>query len=235
MSRVMHPTSHHGTGRSLTCIRWTHTARSGHDVMMSSVAQFSSSADAFVAVVAQVPHDAWERPALGEWTVRSLVGHTTRALLTVEQYLHLEPPAEVTIPTAALYYATVYEQFTDSNAVTQRGIAAGIWLGDEQLLRITDALARAKAAIEAAPPDRAVSIGGMGIPLEEYLRTRVFELVVHTIDLARAIEVPCAPPPDAVESCAVLAVSAGNARGDGEAVLLALTGRGSLPDGFSVV
>ena len=37
--------------------------------------------------------DRWEEPGLGEWDVSSLVGHTSRALLTVEAYL--EQPAEL--------------------------------------------------------------------------------------------------------------------------------------------
>jgi uncharacterized protein (TIGR03083 family) len=202
---------------------------------MSNVAHFLWSADAFVDVVRRIPDDAWDRPGLGAWSVRSLVGHTTRAVLTVEQYLHLDDPGEVTVPTAEHYYATVYQQFTDPTAVEQRGVEAGVWLGDEPLLQITDALARARVAVEVAPADRTVSIGGMGIPLMEYLRTRTFELVVHTIDLARAVSVPHDLPVEAMEASSLLAVSTGNARGQSEALLMALTGRDPLPEGFSVV
>ena len=44
-----------------------------------------------------------DEPGLGEWDVRSLVGHTSRALLTVETYL--SRPAEVVeVESTAEYY-----------------------------------------------------------------------------------------------------------------------------------
>jgi len=47
---------------------------------------FADAAGWFVRTAAIVG-DRWDRPGLGEWDVRSLVGHTSRALLTVETYL----------------------------------------------------------------------------------------------------------------------------------------------------
>ena len=58
--------------------------------MMDSVRMrdaFIGAVDYFIATVARVPADEWDRPGLGEWSVRALVGHTSRALLTVETYL----------------------------------------------------------------------------------------------------------------------------------------------------
>ena len=97
------------------------------------------------------------------------------------------------------------------------------------------ALERATDVIESQPSDRIVSIGGMGIRLPEYLRTRVFELVVHTIDLSRATGLAHALPESAVEDAVTLAAAVASRRGSGEDVLLALTGRRPLPEGFSVV
>ena len=44
---------------------------------------FADAAGWFVRTAALVG-DRWDRPGLGEWDVRALVGHTSRALLTVE-------------------------------------------------------------------------------------------------------------------------------------------------------
>ena len=48
---------------------------------------YEVAAELFVNTVEQVGPTQWEQPGLGVWTVRELVGHTSRALLTVELYL----------------------------------------------------------------------------------------------------------------------------------------------------
>ena len=59
---------------------------------------FAQSAAWFVRTCVEV-HGKWDQFGLGEWTVRDLVGHTSRALLTVETYLDQETAAvEVTSP-----------------------------------------------------------------------------------------------------------------------------------------
>ena len=47
---------------------------------------FSDAAKWFVQMVSGVT-GGWDRPGLGEWDLRALVGHTSRSLLTVESYL----------------------------------------------------------------------------------------------------------------------------------------------------
>jgi uncharacterized protein (TIGR03083 family) len=204
-------------------------------VNVSDTVLFNRSANSFIAVLAQVTDEQWELPGLGDWTVRSLAGHTARAILTVETYLGQEEPGGVTVPSAEEYYTSVYPQFTDAAAVAARGVEAGIWLGADPVGQVTDALSRTRALIESQPPTRIVSIGGMGILLSEYLRTRVFELVVHTIDLSSAIGVDPDLSPEAVADTVALASATAAARGRGVDVLMALTGRGTLPQGFSVV
>lgn len=47
---------------------------------------FTDAAQWFVQTAGLVD-DRSDRPGLGEWNVRVLVGHTSRSLLTVEAYL----------------------------------------------------------------------------------------------------------------------------------------------------
>ena len=202
---------------------------------MTNTALFLSSAAGFVRLLGQIPDERWSEPGLGSWTVRSLAGHTARAILTVENYLAQEEPGDVTIATAEAYYSAVYLTFTDDAAVAARGVEAGEWLGDDPVAQVAAALARATAAIESQPANRIVSIGGMGIRLSEYLRTRVFELVVHTIDLSRATGLPHSMPEPVIEDAVTLAAAVAARRGSGETLLLALTGRAPLAEGFSVV
>ena len=204
-------------------------------VTVSSAALFSRSAECFLDLLGKIPDDRWDSPGLGNWSVRSLAGHTARAILTVESYLDQEEPGSVTIESAEAYYSTVYLQFTDAAAVEARGVEAGVWLGTDPAAQVTAALARARSSVESQPENRIVGIGGMGIRLSDYLRTRVLELVVHTIDLSRATGIAHSLP-DATVAEAVSLMSATAVRqGHGVALLLSLTGRGTLPEGFSVV
>lgn len=206
-----------------------------HDGGMGSAATFFHSATAFHDLVSRIDADAWESNALGEWSLRSLVGHTTRAILTVENYLSLDDPGFPNVSSAEAYYARVYGELTDPAAVAARGVEAGIWLGDDPARAVADAIGRAKELVDTAPPDRVVSIGGLGIDLSEYLRTRTLELVVHSIDIGRATGLPHGQPADSVRATLELASGIAAARGDGDVLLLALTGRQSLPEGYSIV
>ncbi len=202
---------------------------------MGSAAMYFHSATAFHDLVTRIDDDQWDSVALGEWSLRSLVGHTTRAILTVESYLLLDDPGYPNVQNAEGYYARVYRDLTDPVAVAARGVEAGIWLGADPAQTIADALSRAMALVDAAPPERIVSIGGLGIELPEYLRTRTFELIVHSIDISRATGLPHGQSPDAIAATLELAAGIAAMRGDGELLLAALTGRGALPAGFSVV
>ena len=51
------------------------------------VPTFAATARSVSEAIDQVPDDAWDGPGLGEWTVRDLVGHTSRSLVTVIDYL----------------------------------------------------------------------------------------------------------------------------------------------------
>ena len=68
---------------------------------MSNTTLFLDASESFVQLLARVRAEQWEQPALGTWTVRSLAGHTARAILTVESYLGQDEPGAVTIPQMA--------------------------------------------------------------------------------------------------------------------------------------
>ena len=74
------------------------------------------------------------------------------------------------------------------------------------------------------------------ITLSAYLPTRIFELTVHSLDLARATG--HGVPPDLAEpvgACLVMAAQMAQGRPQAADLLLALTGRRPLPPGFSVL
>jgi uncharacterized protein (TIGR03083 family) len=194
---------------------------------------FAEAARTFVDLVRRLPHDRWDGPGLGEWDLRSLVGHTSRSLVTVETYLR-QPVDTEEVPTPAAYYVAIAD--LDDAAVVDRGRQAGQALGANPA-EFVDALAqRVRAQVETAGnPLMHTAAGGMR--LENYLSTRTFELVVHSLDIAAAV--PDVEPPEfsdqLLSEVARVAATAAVLRGSGVELLLALTGRAALSPGFSMV
>jgi uncharacterized protein (TIGR03083 family) len=201
---------------------------------MEQLTDFRVAATAFIDLVTRIDHSAWNDHALGVWTVRDLIGHTARAISTVATYLALPAPAEENVPNAETYYLRVFGGFTDHNAVAERGIAAGRDLADDAGPAIAESLDRCLTLLAGQPADRLVAIGDLAIPLAEYLRSRVFELVVHGFDLAKATGQELVIAAGPVARTAALAAGVAAERGQGRDVLFALTGRDPLPDGFSI-
>jgi uncharacterized protein (TIGR03083 family) len=192
-----------------------------------------AEAAAWFAEVTPFAVEALESPGLGEWNVRDLVGHTSRALSTIADYLTDDTIGGVDIPTAAAYYAAT--RTVDPVAVAERGRAAGAALGDDPVAFVAELVGRVPALVAAAPDDARVRTPFGTLALAEYAVTRSFELTVHTCDLLRALDRPAAPPRAAARSALRLLADV-TAAGDGSAqVLMALTGRTTLPDGFTTL
>lgn len=199
-------------------------------------AVFASAAHGFAALVRRIPDGGWDEPGLGEWTVRDLVGHTSRSLITVSTYLRAPATNEDT-PSAAAYYVWVndFSASVDPSAIVERGREAGRDLGADPAAAVDSLVARTLADLDGVDDPLIEVIGGQGIRLSSYLPTRTFELAVHGLDIARAVGIDVAPPDEVLADAAALAAQIGVALGHGPALLLAMTGRSGLPAGFSVV
>jgi uncharacterized protein (TIGR03083 family) len=176
----------------------------------------------------------WDQPALGEWTVRDLVGHTSRSLLTVESYLSA-PATGARVVSAADYFRLAMASVGDPSAVTDRGRAAGAALGEEPVGAVAAIADRVLARVRRATEDDPVGTPVGAMRLGDYLPTRTFELVVHTCDLAGALGRPLDVPPDAGTESLRLVAELATAGGSVGPLLLAATGRRSLPNGFTVL
>ncbi|AKS32522.1 maleylpyruvate isomerase N-terminal domain-containing protein [Mycolicibacterium goodii] len=195
---------------------------------------FASAAAAFARLVRALA--TFDGPGLGDWDLRALVGHTSRSLVTVSTYVHT--PAETAdLADAVDYYAAVREHLAGADAagVIERGVQAGLALGDDPAGEVDRLVAQALSDIDGVGDPIIKVFGGHGIRLSDYLDTRIFELAVHSLDISRATGVPAGLPADVLSSATLLAASTAARFGDGEALLLALTGRAPLPDGYSVV
>lgn len=193
---------------------------------------FAAAAEWFVGT-ADLVGDRWAEPGLGEWDVRSLVGHTTRSLLTVEAYL-ARPAQSVDVASVTGYYDAT-RAIAAGPDVAQRGREAGDALGPDPAAAVAEIAARVVPLVSACDGSELLTTIVGGMRLADYLPTRTFELVVHTADLATAlgvpVDVPDGPGLQALDLVARLAVAGGRA-GD---LLLAATGRRGLPEGFSVL
>ena len=194
---------------------------------------FAEAARQFADQVRGIAADAWDGPGLGEWDLRALVGHTSRSLVTVETYLAQPADAEE-VASPAQYYAAVAAAAAGP-AVAERGREAGRAMGDDPAGYV-DALVERVLPLAAAAGDPLITTFAGGMRFAQYLPTRTFELVVHGLDIAGALRSP-APTysPEVMDEVVTLAGSAAVVRGLAEQVLRALTGRGGLPPGFSVV
>ncbi len=192
---------------------------------------FSDAAEWFVRTATQVG-DRWNRPGLGEWDVRSLVGHTSRSLLTVELYL-ARPAAAVDVASAADYFRAT-RAMAASPAVAARGREAGSALGADPAAKVAEIAARVVPLIQSCDGTALVTTIAGGMRLEDYLPTRTFELAVHTSDLATALGVPLDVPATAATQAIHLAAELAVADGLAGPLLLAATGRPGV-QGFSVL
>jgi uncharacterized protein (TIGR03083 family) len=200
------------------------------------VSTFALAAHGFAVLVHDVPADKWDSPGLGEWDLRSLVGHASRSLITVSTYL--KTPAEVEDVTSAHdYYVQIQDYASKIGAadIVERGRQAGRDLGDDPAATVDGLVSQVLDELADAGDPLISVIGGLGIRLSNYLPTRVFELAVHGLDIARAVGISFALPPDVLEEATALAARIAVAEGHGEPVLLALTGRAALGSSFSIV
>ena len=198
--------------------------------------RFASAARSFAGLVREIPADAWDGPGLGEWDLRSLVGHTSRSLITVSTYLQTTAERE-DITTPQEYYTRVTPSALgiDPADVAERGRQAGRDLGDDPPAAIDALVTRVLDELASVDDPLIEVIGGLGLRLHTYLPTRTFELAVHGLDIARAVGISFTLEDDVLDEALVLASRVAALGGQGETVLLALTGRSELPRSFSIV
>lgn len=134
----------------------------------------------------------WREPsALDGLDVGAVAGHLSRAGFVVTAYLDASDPG-VGSDTAELVTADQY--FERGLATASNDLHAGIRTraaeeaagGQEALVARVDATLQAlDERLASEPADRVVQVAfGLVLPLDEYLVTRMVELVVHSDDLA---------------------------------------------------
>ncbi len=191
---------------------------------------FTEAAESLVEIVASIGDDEWDRPSIGDWTIRELAVHASRGASTVSAYA--AQPAELTMHSSADYYVRALDNKGVHEAVADRAREQAAEIEGSVADYVAAAISEAEEALSRTPANHVLGTFAGGIRLIDYLPTRVVELVVHGLDLTDALdrEPVVAPLPMAVtlKTLADVAVARPGII-DAAQIVRALTGRGQLP------
>jgi hypothetical protein len=173
----------------------------------------------------------WDEPStLQSFSIRGLAGHLARAVGSTVAYLDRGDPDGAPI-TAAAYYAQAVET-SDVDAalnvsVRERGEAEAKDGYQALIARYDEMSGDLQMRLETESSDRKVRVyKDLVLLLDEYLVTRIIELLVHTDDLAVSIGIPTPQPHEAAARLAIAnLVEVALVRHGDTAVLRALTRR----------
>lgn len=137
----------------------------------------------------------WDGPALGQWNVAQLVAHTVRATTRFPAYL-LQPVSGPPVVDRIGYFR--YDAAAEAPAIAQRAIDDAAAIDPAQLpAAFAAGHAATLAAARDAGPERVLFTVMGAMRADEYLATRVLEVVVHHMDLRAALDLPPASDPAA--------------------------------------
>lgn len=141
---------------------------------------------AFAASLTRVPSTSWSQPALGVWTVAELVAHVIGGLDRIRTYLDEPQPAGALISPVEYFR---YDPRKEAPGIAQRARERAARVPPSELAgAFEDAWMTARARAADEPPTRAMTTFRGPMQLDDYLQTRVLEVVVHHLDLREALE-----------------------------------------------
>lgn len=205
-----------------------HGRDKGDGAMTSVRAVFLDALEQFLAFVDRPPvATAWEAgSALPDYTTGALVGHVLSATSALERYLDAPPPTAPPVPRGA-YYAGVAKPGAAPElhaGIRQRGAAQAAGGHPAAMAAFRALRGRLVDRLAAEGEDRALVVAyGLPMRLDDYLETRIVELVVHQDDLAVGLGVNAGLAPAAVAVASDHLLEACRERHGGLEVLRALT------------
>jgi uncharacterized protein (TIGR03083 family) len=152
--------------------------------------------------------DRWSRPsALNGFSVGGLARHLANQVTDSRRLLRAAP-GTTAVPVLEHYtrnaWVTSGPDGPDNVSIRQSGedgaaATTPAGLADE----VDDALAELRRVVPAEPPSRVIDFRRWGLAVDDFLLTRVMELVVHTDDLAVSLGVPTPELPAAATEATI--------------------------------
>tara|TARA_B100000686_G_scaffold23678_1_gene22250 strand:+ start:4668 stop:5273 length:606 start_codon:yes stop_codon:yes gene_type:complete len=164
---------------------------------------YIESVESFIEVIEQIKQDQWDSNALDQWSFRDLVGHTGRSIKLVKEF-GSQRSESLDVQSAALHYQISLSPEGANQRVAAGGVDAGNALGDDPVNHLKEAWIATQETVHSTTEDTVISYVNGGIKFGDYLRTRILELIVHSIDLAQAMGINYKPPKEAMREALYL-------------------------------
>lgn len=145
---------------------------------------------------------AWNEPSVvADYTIGALVGHVLSTSVAVERYLDVPSPLSAATMRVG-YYGAMPDPVSHDEVhagIRERGARLAEQGHDVLMARFDAAIRGLGERLAAEPSDRVVEVmGGATMRLDDYLETRVVELVVHGDDLATTLHLAAKFPASGV-------------------------------------
>jgi uncharacterized protein (TIGR03083 family) len=156
---------------------------------------FTAECEATEKTLRSIEPGWWQLPGLGEWSVAELAGHLVRGATRVDAYLDRElDGAEPTADRVSYWH---FDLAGAAPGIAQRARDVAAESGPSELpQRFADGWRASAARAETLAWDHLLQTFRGPMRLDEYLATRVLEVVVHHMDLNAALGRPPEPTPD---------------------------------------
>ncbi|SFD06021.1 DUF6968 family protein [Micromonospora sediminimaris] len=146
--------------------------------------------------------ERWTTPsALPYYSTGGLARHLANQITRTSELLDA-PPGQTAIDVLAHFtgsgWVTTGAEEADNTDIRERGERAATETDAAQLaVEVDGVLAKLRRTVPAQPPYRIVDLGDWGLAVDDFLLTRLLELVVHTDDLAVSLGLPTPEMPAA--------------------------------------
>ncbi len=205
--------------------------------------RFLAAAESAVALLADpAVTAAWDMPsALAEFRVSGLAGHLAGQVVRVQQLIEAGPSAESPISLVDHYVRAPWvasELDDDVNVGIREGGEKAAADGAAALVARTDAvLADVRVRLQTVSSDLVVYLSwtGWALTLDDFLTTRLLELLIHADDLAVSVGIDTPALPVAVHEPVVTLLTELAVRKHGPTAVLRALSRAERAPGIAAI